>query len=50
MASWTAITFDVKMLFTRDMRVQDEAVKGSASDSRETTFSSGSTGLSLDLI
>lgn len=37
-------TFDVEMLFTPDMRLQSEAVKGSASDSRETTFSSGPQG------
>lgn len=40
-------TFDVEMLFTRDLRLQREAVKGSASDSRETDFSSGPQGFLL---
>ena len=37
-------TFDVEMLFTRDMRLQSEAVKGSTADTLETDFSPGSQG------
>jgi hypothetical protein len=40
-------TFDVEMLFTRDMSLQSEAVKGSASDSRETDFGPGPQGFLL---
>lgn len=40
-------TFDVEMLFTRDLRLQSEAVKGSTSDSRETIFRSGPQGFLL---
>jgi hypothetical protein len=40
-------TFDVEMLFTRDMRLQSEAVKGSASDSREMSFEPGPHGFVL---
>lgn len=40
-------TFDVEMLFTTDKRLQSEAVKGSASDSLETSFSSGPRGFLL---
>ena len=40
-------TFDVEMLFTPDMRLQSEGVRGSAPHSRETTFSSGPQGFFL---
>jgi hypothetical protein len=40
-------TFDVEMLFARDMSLQSEAVKGSASDSRETVFGPGPQGFLL---
>jgi hypothetical protein len=40
-------TFDVEMLFARDMSLQSEAVKGSASDTRETDFGPGPQGFLL---
>ena len=40
-------TFDVEMLLTRDMSLQSESVKGSASDSRETVFGPGPQGFLL---
>jgi hypothetical protein len=40
-------TFDVEMSFARDMSLQREAVKGSASDSRETVFGPGPQGFLL---
>lgn len=40
-------TFNVEMQFTPDMRLQREGVKGSAPDSRETTFSEGPQGFLL---
>ena len=40
-------SFDVEMLFTHDMRLQSEAVKGSASDSREANFELGPQGFLL---
>jgi hypothetical protein len=40
-------TFDVEMLFTSDMRLQSETVKGSAGDSRETDFGPGPQGFLL---
>lgn len=40
-------TFDVEMLFTRDMRLQSEAVKGAAPDSREMSFDPGPHGFVL---
>lgn len=40
-------TFDVEMLFTPDMRLQSEGVKGSPSDSREMSFEKGPHGFLL---
>jgi hypothetical protein len=40
-------TFDVAMLFTHDMSLQSEEVKGSASDRRETDFRPGAQGFLL---
>jgi hypothetical protein len=40
-------TFDVEMLFTGDMRLQSEAVRGSVADSRETDFGPGPQGFLL---
>lgn len=40
-------TFNVEMQLTPDMRLQREGVKGSAPDSRETTFSEGPQGFLL---
>lgn len=40
-------TFDVEMLFTRDLGLQSEGVKGSSSDSRETDFRLGPQGFLL---
>jgi hypothetical protein len=40
-------TFDVEMLFTRDMSLQSEAAKGSAPDRRETDFRPGPQGFLL---
>ncbi len=40
-------TFDVEMLFTSDLRLQSEAVKGSAAERRETAFGSGPQGFLL---
>lgn len=40
-------TFDVSLLFTRDMQLQSEAVQGSAADRRETEFRSGPEGFLL---
>ncbi len=40
-------TFDVEMLFTRDLGLQSEGVKGSPSDTRETDFRPGPQGLLL---
>ena len=37
-------TFDVEMMFARDMRLQSEGAKGSASERRETDFSPGPQG------
>jgi len=40
-------TFDVEMVFTSDMRLRSEGVKGSVSDTRETDFRAGSQGFLL---
>ena len=40
-------TFDVEMLFTRDLGLQSEGVKGSPSDTRETDFHAGPQGFLL---
>lgn len=40
-------TFDVEMLFTRDLGLQSEGVKGSPSDTRETDFRPGPQGFLL---
>ena len=40
-------TFDVEMLFTHDLSLQSEGVKGSPSDSRETDFRPGPQGFLL---
>lgn len=39
-------TFDVEMLFTRDLGLQSEGVKGSPTDTRETDFRPGPRGFS----
>jgi hypothetical protein len=41
-------TFDVELLFARDMSLQSEGAKGSASDRRETDFSPGPHGFVLN--